>query len=389
MRIAIFTDCYQPVINGVVTSITLQKQALEAEGHEVFLYTHDFPGYHEPETHVYRFRSITAPFQHENRMSFPWPLKPIGILARKRVDVVHIHTPFVVGLYGILTSAWLGRPRIFTHHTLWDEYTHYLPFPRPVSHAIAMGLIRTFCQGSAAVISPSEMVKGRLIEQGITKPIHVLPTGIDPAVFRDGDPEGPRRELDLKQGEKLFLYIGRLGKEKSVDFLLETLAMESFPEVRLAIIGDGPYRKELEAISQRLGLSRQVHFLGYRKRTELRNYMAAARGLVFASQTETQGLVILEAQAGGCPVLAIRGPGVTEAVNDGQSGRILEPGDKSAFLAAWRELAHDDGMHDRMARNARAWAEDFSAQAMARKMVQVYRSVSGPAYRPELASSSD
>lgn len=380
MRIAMFTDCYQPVINGVVTSISILKQSLEAQGHEVFLYCHDFPGYRETEFNVFRFRSVTAPFQHENRMSFPWPLKPIGMLARKRVDVVHIHTPFVVGLYGILTSMWLGRPRIFTHHTLWDEYTHYLPFPRFISHAIAMGLIRTFCQGPSAVISPSEMVKSRLREQGITKPIHVLPTGIDPTVFQDGDPSGPLQELGIQKGQKLFLYIGRLGKEKSVDFLFETLAMAPFPEVRLAVIGDGPYRAELEKIRDGLGLQGQVEFLGYRPRTELKNYMAAARGLVFASQTETQGLVLLEAQAGGCPVLAIRGPGVTEAVNDGHSGRILEPGDKEGFLACWRELTHDDEMHARMSRNARSWAEDFSAQAMARKMVAVYKSVSGPAY---------
>ena len=378
MRIALFTDCYKPVINGVVTSIGIQKQALEAEGHEVFLFCHDFPGYRETEANVFRFKSVVAPFQHENRMSFPWPIKPIGMLARKRIDVVHIHTPFVVGLYGILTSAWLGRPRIFTHHTLWDEYTHYLPFPRPISHAIAMGLIRTFCQGSAAVISPSEMVMNRLRQQGITRPIHVLPTGIDPKVFHGGDPSGPLRELGIGEGQKLWIYIGRLGKEKSVDFLFETLAREPFPEIKLAVIGDGPYRAELEKIRDRLGLQEQVKFLGYRKREELKNYMAAARGLVFASQTETQGLVILEAQAGGCPVLAIRGPGVTEAVNDGETGKMFAPGDKAGFLAAWRELTHDDAMHARMSKNASAWAEDFSAQNMARKMVAVYQSVAPP-----------
>lgn len=389
MRIAMFTDCYHPVINGVVTSIASLKSALEAEGHEVFLFTHDFPGYQDNEPNVFRFRSVTYPLMKENRFTFPWPIRHVGILARKRVEAVHIHTPFNVGWIGRLTASWLGRPRVFTHHTLWDEYTHYLPGPRGLVKKFGIWLGTTFCNSSAAVISPSTPVMERLREQGVTRPIHVLPTGIDPTVFRGGDFSGPQQELGIEPGQKLFLYIGRLAKEKSIEFLLETLASEPFPECRLVVIGDGPSRGELEETTRQLGLTGQVRFLGYRKRAELKHYLAGARGLVFASQTETQGLVLLEAQAGGVPVLAVRGPGVTEAVSDAQTGKLFQPGDRAGFLAAWRELAHDDGMFERMSRNARVWAEDFSAQAMARKMCDVYRGLAGPAPVPEPASAAE
>ncbi|MEW6282741.1 MAG: glycosyltransferase, partial [Candidatus Eremiobacterota bacterium] len=317
MRIAMFTDCYHPVINGVVTSISLLKKALEEEGHEVLLFTHDYPGFEEREPNVYRFRSVHFPLMKENRFTFPWPLGPVGMLARRRVEAVHIHTPFNVGFIGLLTASWLGRPRFFTHHTLWEEYTHYVPLPTWFMKLLALGLCRTFGQSSAAVISPSEEVKQRLREQGITRPIHVIPTGIDTASFQGGNPAGPTEELELQAGQRLFVYVGRLAREKSIDFLLETLASRPMDEVRLAVIGDGPQRAELERHARQLGLDGRVRFLGYRPRSELKHYLAAARGLVFASQTETQGLVLLEAQAAGVPVLAVRGPGVTEAVDDG------------------------------------------------------------------------
>lgn len=373
MRIALFADCYHPVINGVVTSIESLYRGLRAAGHEVRLFVPSAPGWQETDPGIRRFASVTFPFHREERFSWPWPVGHFRDLAGFGAQVVHLHTPFNVGLYGWLAARALGLPRVFTHHTLWEEYVHYVPLPAAPMRRAAIALCRAFGNTSGAVIAPSAQVRERLRQQGVVRPIHVVPTGIDTELFQGGDPRGPRQELGLGEQERLFLYIGRLGREKYLDFLFQGFveAARRDGRLRLALIGGGPEAPLIEEMARQVDPEGRIRFLGYRDRRDLRHYMAAARGFLFASQSETQGLVLLEAQAGGLPVVAVRASGVSEAVEDGGSGILVAPGDLEGFAAAVLAL-EDDACWQRMSRRAVEWARGFSLEAMVRQHEQVY-----------------
>lgn len=375
MRVAMFADCYHPVINGVTTSIELLCRALREEGHEVLLFAPGVPGYVDTDPHVRRFASFVFPLHPEERVSVPWPLAHLREAVRFRPHVVHLHTPFNVGLFGWAVAARVGCPRLFTHHTLFEEYLHYVPLPPRLMHPVAVAISRWFWNTSAVVIAPSEEVRQRQVEQGVKRPLHVIPTGIDISSFEGGDPVGPREELGLGPEDRLLLYMGRVAREKSLDFLLEAFAGAAArdPRLRLAVIGDGPERPALEALAGSLGLAGKAHFLGYRPRGDLRHYLAAARAFVFASQTETQGLVLLEAQASGLPVVAVRASGVNEAVAPEVGGVLVDPGDREAFSREMGLLAEDDARRARLSQGARVFVEGFTIRTMGHRTLAAYQ----------------
>lgn len=371
MRVAMFCDCYIPVINGVVTSIACLKAALEAEGHTVTLYVPAVPKHRDTDSAIHRFTSFVWPLQPEERFSIPWPPKTMREFKADDCDVIHVHTPFNVGLLGWWKAWRAGRPMVFTHHTLWEEYVHYLPMPRSWGRAIALGLCGFFFRRSRRIIAPSEEVRARLVSQGVRRPVEVIPTGIDPELFHGGDAS----RVPVAPDERLFLFIGRVGKEKSIDFVLKAFAevLKEEPRYRLILIGDGPERAALENQARQLGLGDRCQFLGYQPRADLKHYLAAARGFLFASLTETQGLVSLEAQAGGVPVVGVRASGTSEAVKDGHTGFLLEPGDLKGFKDAILRLGRDDELYSRLHENAAVWAEGFSSKEMAHKMEDAYK----------------
>ncbi len=383
MRIAMFADCYHPIVNGVTTSIQLQLQALTQAGHHVRLFAPAVPGYQDSEPWVRRFSSVQFPLYPEERVSLPIPLGHLREALAFNPDVVHLHTPFNVGALGWLVAARLGRPRVFTHHTLFEEYLHYVPLPPEVLRPVAVGLCRFFWNTSVVVVAPSRQVGLRQFEQGLRRPLQVIPTGVDVESFQGGDPRLPREELGLNPKDPVLLYMGRLAREKSLDFLLEALALAlarpSAPGLRLLLVGDGPHRPMLQQRAEALGLEGTVLFLGYRTRADLKHYLAASTLFVFASQTETQGLVLLEAQSAGVPVLAVRASGCTEAVASGRSGFLVEPGDLRAFTESLLQMVSDRELRSRLAEGALAQAQAFSISSMGARMLEVYQQAVGRA----------
>lgn len=373
MRIAHFSDCYTPRINGVTTSIQVLKQALEAAGHEVLLFAPRYPQGNPAEAGLHRLPSAYMPLQPEDRMSLPAP----GAWWSQRVDVVHVHTPFNAGWMGWWKSFCQRVPLVFTHHTLWEEYAHYLKgVPLPLGKAVGRGLCNFFFERSAGIVIPSQEVADALVGGRIRRPARVIPTGIYCQDFQLGDPRQVWEELRLEPFTPLFLTVGRMGKEKSVDVLLQVFQSyrQAGGSAHLMLIGGGPELPALRVLAERLGVGECCHFLGYRPRLELKHYMAASRLFVFASQTETQGLVLLEAAAAGLPVVAVRASGVSEAVDDQRTGLLL-PAEPGAMVKALLEIDSDEPRRLQWAEQSRAWAESFSSEEMARKMVDLYTSV--------------
>lgn len=367
VRIGHFSDCYTPRINGVTTSIQVLKRALEEAGHEVHLFAPDYPEV-VAEERVHRLPSVRAPMQPEDRMALPTPW---GAWLTQKLDVVHVHTPFAMGNLAFLAARLRRVPMVFTHHTLWEEYAHYVTvMPLWMARWVGRHICDFYFRQSTAVVMPSEEVARPLRHTRVKVPCRVIATGIRCQDLRGGEPERVWQELGLEPGTPIFLYLGRLGKEKSVDFLLK-----AFDEYRqqggdghFVLVGGG---LELENLRRQAGP--RVHFLGYRERDLVKHYLAAARLFLFASETETQGLVLLEAAAAGLPVLAVSASGVNEAVEPDGTGWLLESGDLAGFVAAMKEMTENRDLHQRLKARSPQWAEGFSDREMARKMVDLYR----------------
>ncbi len=371
MRIAIFSDCFEPAINGVVTSLGLQREALKDLGCQVDLFCPSYPQPHDDDSDIFRLAAVPFPLHKAEQMTFPWPPRLLRRAWTQDYDLVHVQTPFTVGLLG-LAMAWSRRiPRVFHHHTLWEEYVEYLPIPRSMTEGLAIALCRALAQSCQRVIAPSERVKNRFAEQGVRRPIDVIPTGIRASRFQNGTPRP-----ELRDGDEICLYVGRLAFEKSLDLLLEVFAEihAQRPHARLWLVGDGPARGALEAQARDLGVAEVCTFFGFVPRETLRDFVASARIFLFTSLTETQGLVVLEAQSGGLPVVAVRASGVDEAVADGVGGRLLEPGDRSGLVSASLKILEDPDLQAQFSERATKWASKFSVEAMGLALLQSYTS---------------
>ena len=370
MRVAIFSDCYFPTINGVVTSIKLQLEALRELGHEVDLYCPRYSKPYADDQFTYRLAAFPFPFHKAEQVTLPWPPSVMRRFWTQPYDIFHLQTPFNVGMMG-LTAAWSRRlPRVFHHHTLWEEYVDYLPVPKKATQVASIAVCRWLAQRCQGVISPSNQVKERFAAQGVTRPISVIPTGIRGSDFQNGTP----RE-ELQPGEEVCLYMGRLAHEKSLDVVVRVFARihEQRPQTRFWLVGDGPARAALEQQVAEAGLKEATRFFGFVDRSTLKDFVASAKLFLFASQTETQGLVILEAQAGGLPVVAVRASGVDEAVDPEVTGFMVEPGDEDAMVASSLRLLEDEELYNRFSQAAENWSAEFSIEQMGAALVDTYQ----------------
>lgn len=369
MRVAVFSDCYFPAINGVVTSIHQQLEALSGLGHQVELFCPQYAGSEGLDEGVYRLWARPFIFHKREQFSLPWPPRVLRRMLKEPYDAVHIQTPFSVGLTG-MAVAWARRlPRVFHHHTLWEEYVDYLPVPKRFTAAGSVALCRGVANRCHGVVAPSSEVKERFREQGVKTAIDVIPTGIRAQRFRGG-----QSLLESGREEDVCLYVGRLAHEKSLGSLIQVFQKihAEHEGARLWLVGDGPARADLERQAASLGLADVCRFFGFVERESLRDYVASARIFLFTSLTETQGLVLLEAQAGGLPVVAYRASGVNEAVDDGVSGFLVETGNESKMAATALRLLRDSGLREKISANAQAWSEKFSVERMGEALVCTY-----------------
>lgn len=374
MRIAMFTDCYKPIVNGVVSSISCLKETLVKKGHEIIIFCPGHPGHKDTEDGLRRFYSFTFPLQPEERVTLPFPSKHLKNFEQAGFDCIHIHTPFNLGFIGRRMSKKHKIPMVFTHHTLWEEYVHYIPFiSREWLRKKAISLCRGFCNSSNCVIAPSAMVKDKLISQGVKSPIEVVPSGITAELFKCGDASIVRKKYKIPPEKRILTFAGRIGKEKSIDFLLEAyrVVIEEFPDVHLFILGDGPERKNLENLAKSLRLMDNITFTGYVPREEISNYYSASYLFIFSSLTETQGLVMQEAMSCGCPVVAVDATGSSETVRNGIDG-FLTPFSKEEFSSKILLLLGDKPLRERFSESAAKDAHRFYTDHMGEKVIQVY-----------------
>ncbi len=385
MRVLLVSDVYFPRVNGVSTSIRTFRGDLGREGVETLLVAPRYPGAgEEAEADLLRIASAGVPKDPEDRrMRWGALTRALDALPRGTFDLVHIHTPFVAHYAGVRSARRAGVPAVATYHTFFEEYLHhYVPvLPRAIGRFAARHFTRSQCAQVRALIAPSEPMRAVLSDYGVTTPIHVLPTGLPAECFREGDGARFRSYAGIAPGRPLVTYVGRVAHEKNIGFLIDTFrsVQAEVPEALLVIAGEGPAREALRAQVAAAGLAAHVHFAGYLPReTLLLDCYAAADVFVFASRTETQGLVLLEAMAQGTAVVSTAELGTRSVLRDG-AGALVVPEEQGAFAAAVVRLLKDPEQRAQLGARGRTYAQTWSSAVMARRLAALYREVCAPA----------
>ena len=381
MRVLFISDVYFPRVNGVSTSIRTFRQDLGNCGVETVLVA---PRYAAPaqedEPGLMRIPSGYVPRDPEDRrMRWGALTRTLDTLPRDEFDLVHIHTPFIAHYAGARFARRAGIPCVATYHTFFEEYVHlYIPvLPRRIGRFIARAFTRSQCAGVQALIAPSDPMRDILMEYGVTTPIHVLPTGLPADRFGAGDGARFRAAAGLAPDQPLMTYIGRVAHEKNIDFLVHvfTQVRRSVPNAMLVIAGEGPARDSLRQLVSSLKLDAAVHFAGYLDRnTALLDCYAAANVFAFASRTETQGLVLLEAMAQGAPVVSTAELGTRSILKPG-CGALIVQENKDEFAAAVVRVLQDKALQQDLGDRGRVYAKTWSSASMARRLADLYDSI--------------
>lgn len=374
MHIAHYTNTYRPVVSGVVRSVDAFRKALTEAGHNVFVFSQDSSGFVDEEPFIFRYPAIELPF-HNN---FPViiPVSPFidRVLPILKLDVIHTHHPFLLGQTAAEKAQELDLPFVFTFHTRYRDYSHYISLNQAMVKEAIDRLLGTFMQQCHHIIVPSQSIKEMLAElYGVTEQVTVLPTGLDLAPYRSADGTAVRKRAGWGQ-EKVLISAGRLAKEKNWDTLIKAAAevMGEIPDVRLVILGEGDERKELEKLVKQLGLSGKVDLPGVVPFEEVPNYLAAADLFCFASVSETQGLVTMEAMAVGLPVVAVEASGTSDVVEDGKDG-ILTADDPHELAQTIIRVLREDDLRHALKTAALQRVESFNIKRQAEEMVAVYQ----------------
>lgn len=377
MRIGIFTECYHPVLNGVVISIETFRQALEKREYEFFIFTTQCPGYHETNPRVTRYPCMLAFPPKGGRYPISWPQiarAQAKHVAALNLDLIHSQHLLGLGHLGLKVGKILKIPTILTYHTLLAEYTHYVPLFGPLVRSYLIHQSRLICNQYDQVVTPSPSMKKVLRAYGVRTPIESIPTGVNLDDFQN---PYSRKDLESRwhvpQKSKLLLYVSRIAREKNVDFLLEAAhgLAKKRDDFHLLLIGGGPELEEFQKMVSRWGLSKRIIFTDMLPKKETNRYYGAADIFVFPSITETQGIVISEAMAAGVPAVAVDQMGPSDLIQDGVDGYLV-PLKTDEFAARIEQLLDDENLRTKMGYEARQHARQFSVEACADKMAKLY-----------------
>ncbi len=374
MKIGMFTDSYSPYTSGVVRSIETTAAHLTELGHEVYIFAPSYPKY-KKEGHVFRFVSIPTPIHPEFTIALPFSLYLRQTIKKIGLEIIHVHSPFSLGLLGARYARRYGLPLVFTYHTMYDQYVHYLPFAQGISRKVVLRLSQNFCNRCDLVITPTEVIRG-IVSRNIQTKSKAVPTGIDIEEFKTADPHWLRAQYGIDRETKILLHLGRLGKEKNIGFLLKSFCEVKKNELKtcLIIVGDGMERNALQEEAKKLGIGEYVIFTGPLSRRNVVDSYAGADLFIFASTTETQGIVLGEAKAAGLPAVAVKALGAAEMVKDGVDG-FLTPLCLETFTARVIQLLGDETLRKTMSQNALVESDNISATAMAKRLADTYEEI--------------
>ncbi len=382
MNILMVTNTFAPNVSGVARSVTMFTEAYRGRGHRVMVVAPEFDGAPKHEVGVVRVGALRNFAGTEYSVAIATPLHLAKAVDAFGPDIVHSHGPFLLGAAAARLARTRHVPLVFTHHTLYEHYTHYVPGDSSLVKKIALNRGTRYANASDAVFAPSRSILDLLRSRGVTVPIYEVPTGVPVATFAAGDGADLRARYGIPAEAIVVGTVGRLAEEKNLGFLSRALArfLAATPEAHALIVGDGPWYEPMAQVFAAAGLGRRVVFTGALSPPALIDAYHAMNVFAFASLTETQGLVLAEAMAAGVAVVAVDAPGAREIVRDGVNGRLLPRADEAAFHAALDWVIRRDGDGARtLSAVARESARAFSLDVVTERALAAYDEIIGEA----------
>lgn len=386
MRIGLFTDSYPPFINGVSTSVAMLKNALEKKGHTVYVVTVNNSSIkydYKEESHILKIPGVPIGL-YDYRLSRIYPLKVINIMKSWNLDVIHSHTELGIGILARIFAKQFNIPLVHTYHTIYEDYTHYVNhgyFEKP-SKKIVEHLTKFYCDTTAKeIIVPTNKTYKLLKDKyKIEKNIHIVPTGIEVDRFFLENIDlklltSLRRKLNLTKKEQVIIFVGRLAKEKNVEFLLEAQKklIQENNNIKLIIVGDGPDKEKYEDIAVNLKISDHVIFTGKIPWDEIQYYYHLSDFFVTASRSETQGLTVVEAMASSLVPLVIKDEAFEGTVTNQINGLVFET--QEEYCKDILLLIRDHNLRNQLSNQARIQSEHLSTSQFAENVLVVYERV--------------
>jgi len=377
LHIAFFTNFYLPVVNGVTRSVESFREELTKLRHNVFIFAQSTNDYEDEAPFIFRYPSVTLPVYVDVPAVIPVSPFVDQLLPALKLDVIHTHHPFLLGSTAARKAEELHLPLVFTFHTQYQEYTHYVPLPQETIQEFLKGAVknwlRDFMRLCQHIVIPSESMKEILVQEyGLRDCYTVIPTGMDLEPYRHADGKA-LRSREGWQDDFVVVSTGRLATEKNWPTLVQAAqkVYREHPNMRLVIIGDGPEKKALQELAAELGIAERVTFTGEIPFSEVPVYLKAADMFGFASITETQGLVTVEAIAAGLPVVAVDGSGTRDIVENGKQG-FLVPNDADALADSINRLLESPDKMRKFRRSALKKAKTFDMKNCAKQLIKVY-----------------
>jgi 1,2-diacylglycerol 3-alpha-glucosyltransferase len=375
LHIAIVTNNYRPYKGGVVSSIETFTQQLLKVGHKVSIITLDFTGKNNHDTeYIYRIRCPIKFNYKTNPIAIPWfpNLNVIKKIEELKPDIIHSQHPFLLGISALKASKKFKIPIIFTYHTRYEEYAHYIPFPTKLSVPIIKKLALNYCKNVDAIIAPTKSTSDFLKENGINKSINIIPSGISDIFIKNEDKKNEQFK-DLKKNTIFkLLTVSRFTKEKNIPFLLDVLSKLN-SKYHLTLAG---YGGELEFLKNyafnHLKLNRnQIEFINSPTKNALLKAYKTSDIFIFASKTETQGIVLAEAMACGLPIIALNGPGACDIVYNRKNGFLVNS--KEEMVEKIKYLQNACKLKNDLGKNARKTALRYTINQTTNRLINLYK----------------
>ncbi len=360
MRIGLLTDGYKPGTNGVIRFVSLHKRALEALGHEAFVFTW---GRKDPGDEPGVVRSPGLPFAKPGyHVNLSYDRQARSVL--RTLDLLHANQPLLSGALALRYGRRYGLPVVLTCHSRYDllGVTHLPLIPLPLYRAIIRPYLQ-WCTDRCDLVIVSTPEAMRVMRNlGVAGPIEIIPFGVELARHRKSRTRLRRSDLGLPNSVPLALSVGRLAQEKNVRFLLQTLARPELVYAHLLVVGDGPERGNLEACASELGLDGRVRFVGEVPPDDVPAYLALADIFITASKIEMLPLAVIEALAAGLPIVGLDVPWIRHAVQHGVNGLLSAADDTASLAQTWATLLEDETLRARLADGARATSERYDVR---------------------------
>lgn len=388
MNVVAFTNTYAPLVGGLERSVANVHEDLQRLGHFSRVITPEYKGAEESKNGVLRVPAIKGVGEKEFSIALLSSTRMEHWLEAIEPDIVHTHQPFLLGETAWKLAQHRHTPIVFTHHTLYERYAHYLLVDNDRTRRLLINITNHYANRCHAVVAPTESVRRLLLDRGITAPVFVAPTGIDLDLYRSGSRPRGRRNLGLAPEDRVVGHLGRLSQEKNLEFIVQAAAhaLRHASNAKLLLVGDGDRLQWARDHLAEVGLADRLVAPGLLSGVDAADAYAAMDVFIFASHTDTQGLVLAEAMAAGVPVMALDAPGARDCITDGRTGWILPNATTAeAFGQALSAALVDEALRRTLAENAAGAAVEFGRQACIKRLLALYEQVKGsylPAHKP-------